>query len=163
HAGEVGFRPVAAFAQLPQRLFRAGAGGAGTVEVNFFGGLGLVGQDGDLVVADFHEAARDRETLFLRPAPENEFAKVERRHEGGVVRQNGQLAFNTGGDEHIDPFFNAHDALNSDYFDSERHYGLVLGELAALFDSGVDIANHVESLLGQTVVQTVEDFGEPAD
>ena len=102
-------------------LLGALAGQLRAVHVDVLGGLGRVGEDGDVVAVHLKEAAADGEGGLVVAAPEDELAVVERRHEGGMARQDRQLALAAGGDEHLDVLFGADDALGGDDLDEERH------------------------------------------
>src|SRR5215208_1677232 len=64
--------------------------------VHLLGELGEVGEDGDAVVVDLDEAARDEEASRRRPLRVGEHAGLERRDERRVAGQNPQLAAEAG-------------------------------------------------------------------
>jgi sodium/proline symporter len=77
----------------------AKAGGVGALLVDLVGPLGGVGEDDDLVVGDLEEAAEDGHGDDVAGDVGEHLAVAEGGHEGGVVREDGDLALGGGDDE----------------------------------------------------------------
>src|SRR6266576_1373800 len=68
------------------------------------GGAGAFGEDGEAFVADFGEAASDRNAFGLRAlAPvDRDLAVLERGHVRRMAGHDAGLAFGAGDDDHVD-------------------------------------------------------------
>ena len=78
------------------------AGLFGARDVDLVGALGGIGEDDDLVVQHFEEAAGDGEGDLFGALLQDQLAGREHGHEGGVLRQDGELALDAGRDHFVD-------------------------------------------------------------
>ena len=81
------------------------------------GALGCVGEDGDLVADDLHEAAADGDEALLAVLDDADLPRRERRKKRRMTRQDSQLPVNSGSDEPVD-LFGRHQPLRGDYVQS---------------------------------------------
>lgn len=149
-SGEVDI-PVGLFAEATDAFFGTPAGFFGARDINLFGCLGSVGEDGDMVALNLEETSGHDERLFLASAADDHLAGLQCCHQRGVLGINGELAFGARDDERIDPLLHADHPFGSNELDGQRH-ALLLCEASGFLDGAVDVTNHVERLLGQAVV-----------
>jgi len=103
-----------------EELFGTGSGGFGTFEVDFVAALGGVGEDGDGVVADFQEAAADKERVFPTRFLHPQLAGYEGGDEWGMVGEDAELADGAGRDDGIDTSVLVEDLLAGDDFETQH-------------------------------------------
>ena len=81
-----------------------GQRGLGPLGVYLVGTLGRVGEDGDLVADDLHEAAADGDEALLAVLDDADLPRRQGRKKRRVTRQDSQLSVNSGSDEPVDLF-----------------------------------------------------------
>src|SRR6185437_13761879 len=113
--------PVALLAGTPKQVLGTRACCFRARHVDLFGGLSAVRENGHPVMVDLHKATRDREAVLLTADAEDQFTRVERRHERCMPRQNGQLAFAARNDQRVHTRFDTHDAFRGHDFNRQRH------------------------------------------
>src|SRR5262245_746319 len=142
-----------------QSLLGALASALGPGAVDFPRKLGAVDEDDDLVVAHLAEAAGYRGMMLLAALAIGQLADPERREKRGVPWEDAEVALDARHDDLVD-------LLGDDEPRGCRHLQrdaighLGLSDLLGLLARLADVADHVERLLGQLVVLTIDDFPE---
>src|SRR3989442_1654707 len=111
-AGEVDVRLAAL-----ELLLRAAAGFLRTGDVDLLSALGGVSEDGHAIVADFEEATGDGHVGLVVAALDAHDAGLDHGQQGGVHGEDGELAFDAGGDDFVDALFGKDEALGGDDVD----------------------------------------------
>src|SRR5574341_613522 len=106
---------------LFEGALRPAAGFFGADDVDVLRTLGGVGQDRDLVVAHFQEAAGDRHVNLLAGLDQAHDAALDHGQERRVHGEHSQLALGAGGGDLIDPLFGEDEPFSGYDIDFQRH------------------------------------------
>ena len=115
-----------------------------------------LGHHNHLVRPDLEEAADDRERLLPAALLDPELTDTQGGDQWRMVRQDAQLAFHTGNDDHIHIVL-VREPLRRDDLEMERHLRCQLCGVGAHI---LDGARQKERLLGQSIGPAVQDLPE---
>src|SRR5271157_5882795 len=148
-----------------QGFFGSGLGFLGALHVNFFGALGGVGENRDLLRQHFGESPCDREVVCVRTSTIADLADGQSGDQRRVTWQNAEFAVLARNLYHLDALTNQQLIGGYDFeFQRVSHRGLRLCRfhLLGFFQHFVDGALHVERLFWNIVALAIHDLLEAA-
>src|SRR5690606_18774972 len=124
--------------------------------------FGALGENGDAVVVDLHEAATDEVAMLAPSGPVDELARLHHREEGSVARQHAEAALRARS-ANLVHLQRDEAALRGHDVEVDGHRRTSASHLLGPLEDVLDGAAHEEGLLRNVVVLALEDLLEAPD